>query len=447
MVTQLANRVIAAARAHVADATEPLGWFERERFPELPSDAEVLQDMQARRLLLPECAEPKVSIIVPVYGKFATTWNCLAALAEIDAGVSFEVIVVDDCSPDCTRQMLSRVDNVRMIENASNLGYLRSNNRAAESARGRWLCLLNNDTRVTPRWLAELVNTFEAFPRVGLVGSKLLFADGRLQEAGGIVFADASCENYGRWADPERPRYNFARSVDYCSAACVLLPRALWRDLGGFDEYFAPAYYEDTDLAFRVREAGFDVMYQPLSRVVHYHGVTHGKNPKHGLKRSLLVNRERFAQRWRPRLATHPSADDDVRASAERLQVPGLLLCLPRSPDSARDAELREYLDFARQVRHDGYHVSVACECGMMGKAVRSELGRNGIEICQESLPKLLRTRGQRFRAVMFVGAANAERARAIVQRNAPWLSCLQRPPSLREWQEIAPFGSKQRAE
>src|SRR5690606_31038475 len=111
--------------------------------------------------------------------------------------------------------------------------------------------------------------TFDADPEVGLVGAQLLYPDGRLQEAGGVVFSDGSAWNYGRFESPSDPRYAYLRDVDYASGAALAIPRALFLQLGGFDTRYAPAYYEDTDLAFAVRGAGRRVVYQPAARVVH----------------------------------------------------------------------------------------------------------------------------------------------------------------------------------
>src|SRR5260221_1286792 len=196
-------------------------WLRRERFPSLLSEEDAWRDIERAELLVPSSGCPDVSIILPVYGKYATTWACLESLAAVPAGASFEVIVVDDCSPDRTAEMLRRVRGVRVVSNAQNLGFLRSNNHAAGLARGRWLCLLNNDTRTTPGWLGELVRTFDLFPSAGLVGAKLLFPDGRLQEAGAIVFKDGRASQYGRNRDPRRPELCFARRVHFWPGAAT----------------------------------------------------------------------------------------------------------------------------------------------------------------------------------------------------------------------------------
>ena len=167
---------------------------------------------------------------------------------------------------------LAAVPGIRLIVNPSNLGYLRSCNTAARVAKGEFLLLLNNDTQVLPDWLDPLLLPFRSRSDVGAVGSKLLYPDGRLQEAGCIVWDDGSGWNFGRLDSPDRPAYNYLREVDYCSAASLLVPRALFNEMGGFDERYAPAYCEDSDLAFRLRERGYKVLYQPRSRIVHHEG-------------------------------------------------------------------------------------------------------------------------------------------------------------------------------
>ena len=184
------------------------------------------------------------------------------------------------------------------LRNERNSGFVASCNRGAEKARGKYLVFLNNDTLVKPGWLTALLDTFTEEPRAGIVGSKLLYPDGRLQEAGGIIWRDASGWNYGKFDDPGKPEYNYLREVDYCSAAALMVPKALFESVGGFDSRYAPGYYEDTDLAFKVRQAGYRVLYQPLSEVIHYEGATGGTDISTGAKKHQEINRSTFAEVW-----------------------------------------------------------------------------------------------------------------------------------------------------
>ena len=214
---------------------------------------------------------PDVSILICVHGKLELTRRCLDAIAATAPAGRYEVVVVDNASPDGSGDALEALAAdypapLKVVRSAENLGFVGGNNLAAEHATGTHLVLLNNDTEPQPGWLEALLAIAERDPATGAVGAKLVYPDGRLQEAGGIVFADASGWNYGRGGDPDDPRYTFVREVDYCSAACLLVPRAVWDAVGGFDERYAPAYYEDTDLCFAVRERGLKVVYQPARR-------------------------------------------------------------------------------------------------------------------------------------------------------------------------------------
>ena len=216
----------------------------------------LIHEADPRRIRVPRSADPTVSVIIPSYGKVEYTLRCLASIAAHPPTAAIEVIVVDDATPDGSTACLASVPGIRLIVNPSNLGYLRSCNTAARVAKGEFLLLLNNDTQVMPDWLDPLLVPFRSRSDVGAVGSKLLYPDGRLQEAGCIIWDDGSGWNYGRLDSPDRPVYNYLREVDYCSAASLLVPRALFNAMGGFDERYAPAYCEDSDLAFRLRERG-----------------------------------------------------------------------------------------------------------------------------------------------------------------------------------------------
>jgi GT2 family glycosyltransferase/glycosyltransferase involved in cell wall biosynthesis len=323
-----------------------------------------------------------VSIVIPVHGQWALTAACLRSIAADRSPVEYEVIVVDDASPDETPGRLDELVGVRTVHLAHNVGFLAAVNEGLALARSPYVVLLNNDTVVRPGWLEALVSTAEANPAVGVVGAKLVYPDGRLQEAGGVIWADGSGHNYGRDQDPDDPRFNFVRQVDYCSGACLLVRREVLTVTGGLDTRFAPAYYEDTDLCFAARAHGYQVVYQPDAVVEHHEGASHGTAPEAGVKRHQVHNQSVFAAKWAEVLAAQGSPDPEhVRGASWRMPAGHCLVldhALPMPDHDSGSRRMSGLLDILGDL---GFAVTFCPQNGIDLPAYRRALTARGIEV------------------------------------------------------------------
>lgn len=316
-------------------------------------------DIDPKSIVLPRFDKPLVSILIPVYGKLEYTLMCLKSIAVNLPTRSFEIIVLDDRSPDHSATELQKIENLHVVLNPSNLGFLRSCNYGSQFANGQYLLFLNNDTQVEAGWLDHLVQTYDDFKDVGLVGSKLVYPNGSLQEAGGIVWRDGSAWNYGRNSDPELPEFNYVRETDYCSGASIIIEKTFFQGLGLFDERYAPAYYEDTDLAFKVRAAGKKVIYQPRSVVVHFEGVSHGTSTDVGLKAYQTENGKKFFERWKPELEKgHFEPGASLFTARERSSFKTTVLIIDHYvPKPDRDAGSKSMWHIIKTMQHAGLNI------------------------------------------------------------------------------------------
>lgn len=292
---------------------------------------------------------PTVTIIIPAYNHFELTTACICSIIDSDLSVPTELIVADDCSTDETSILSEYIPGVRVIRTSNNMGFTLNCNNAAKKARGKYLLFLNNDTIVLKNWLQPLVDLIESEDNIGMVGSKLLYPDGSLQEAGGILWKDGSAWNYGNGHSPFDPEYNYVRDVDYISGAAILVRKDLFDNIGGFDRRYAPAYCEDSDLAFEIRRLGYRVVYQPFSEVIHFEGMSNGKRVDAGLKQYQIVNKDKFYDKWKDVLENeHELCGENVFQARERSEGKTTILfiddAIPRYDENAGHRTVYDYL-------------------------------------------------------------------------------------------------------
>jgi len=332
-------------------------------------------------------SDPDVTILIPVYNQIRYTISCLISLLSHPSKYTMELIVGDDCSTDLTEKLKKlSIPGLRYIRHPNNLGFLKNCNTIAARASGRYLVMLNNDTVTLPEWLDTLIDTLEGDDDVGLVGSKLVYPDGRLQEAGGIMWEDASGLNWGNLEDPLDPEYNYRREVDYCSGASIALSNDLWRELQGFDgSRYQNAYYEDTDIAFRVREdKKLKVIYQPLSHLLHFEGVSSGRSLDAGIKQYQKTNQPIFVERWREVLARHGSALQHPDNFLCRTRTKSLLLIDWITPMPDQDSGSADTFNYLKIFVAMGFNVTLLPEKNSATDRYVRDLQEIGVRVLHE---------------------------------------------------------------
>jgi GT2 family glycosyltransferase len=212
-------------------------------------------------LTIPRTEQPLVSILLVLYNQAPLTLLCIESILKF-APAPYELVIVNNASADESGELLDRLVNVTLLNNDNNEGFVKAVNKGVEQCRGRYLLLLNNDAMLHLYAIESAIRTLETTADAGAVGGRILLLDGSLQEAGSMIFSDGSCLG------------------DYCSGAFLLCQTTLFRELGGFDLDYAPAYYEDSDFCVRLQERGLKVIYDPAAVITHYEFASSGGQHK-----------------------------------------------------------------------------------------------------------------------------------------------------------------------
>lgn len=250
------------------------------------------------RIRLPAPEAPDVSVVVLAFRRVDVLERCLRALAEHRSAASFEVVVVANGASVPVRTFLDRhVEGGVAVRARVNLGFAGGCNHGVAASKGRHVVLLNDDAVVEPGFLDALVAAVERRPRIAVVGALVLFPDRSVQDAGGVIGEDGMPAVVGRGSDERAAIATEPRQVDYVSGCAVLVRREAWDAVGGMDERFYPAYFEDVDLCLRLRSAGWETWFEPEAKVLHDESASSDL-----VLKSLAWdwNKARFLLRWGP---------------------------------------------------------------------------------------------------------------------------------------------------
>lgn len=380
----------------------------------VPAEDEVLW----QPLVFPQSSSPVTSIVIPVFNNWAFTYACLRSVQEHTTG-NYEVIVVDNHSTDETPEQLAKMQGISVISNTTNEVFVNACNQAAAQASGQYLMLLNNDTEVCPGWLEAMHEPFSE-ATTGIVGAKLVYPDGRLQEAGGIIWSDGTGCNYGHGDDPDLPQYNYRKAVDYCSGACLLVRRSIWDELGGFDTRYAPAYYEDTDLCFAARALNYKVVYQPRARIIHFGGASAGKETTSGYKRFQDINQHKFVEKWQDVLANeHVLSNEGTHQARQRGGQEHILIVDHYVPTFDRDSGSQRMISMVQILLDMDYRVSFWPDDLTYDKKYSRALQSMGVETFYGDLhfEDYMKAHGEALDVVMMSRPATARNYLELVKK------------------------------
>mgnify|MGYP000147057855 CR=1 FL=1 len=379
-----------------------------------------------KTILLVKDEDPKLSIVIPVYGKLDFLARCLHSIQEAKINIAYEVIVVDDLGPQkVSNKFNANKNGFILLENEANLGFTGTCNAGALIAKGEYICFLNSDTIVTDLWADNLLNGFSLADNVGIVGSKLIYEDGSLQEAGGIIFSNGDAANIGKNKESDSSWYKYFKDVDYVSGAALAILKEDFDKLGGFDDRFSPAYYEDTSLCMDVRhKLNKRVTVNPLSIVIHHEGATNGKDENAGFKKFMSINKRKFIEKHAKELRSYGLSFENIARDRDKYLKGNVLIidqCIPTPKEDSGSKDMDNILRalIAQNMRPHLFALSNRGETseafGYYEKGVHCVFGKENI-----SFEKFFKENHSLFTSIIISRVNSYEEVHKVINKYAP---------------------------
>lgn len=317
-------------------------------------------------LVFPESVLPLVSLIITVQDNLAVTYNCLLAVLEETREIEYEIMLVSQQPAGQTTQLLTscKLKEIKADDSAPLSFFL---NKAAASARGEYLCFLEDHTQVTCRWLENLLTIFKNDPAAGLAGASLLYNYGLIKEAGGLIDAEGKRIAYGQGMDPRAIAYNYIREADYCSG-CFLVPKATFEKAGAFSLNFTTCNYAQADLCFSLKYLLHKkVLFQPLSAVIYFKDDVKREDKSIQLPaQTQETDSSLFAKKWSTILSQfkHTENEQEIAARHQPDYSGSILIIdelIPKPDQDSGSRRLFEIIKLFKSLNQDVYFLSHVC--------------------------------------------------------------------------------------
>ena len=316
-------------------------------------------NVSSSKIEFPYFEKPLVSIILVLYNRAELTFGCLESIKAF-AGFPYEIIIVDNNSKDETPLLLKKLKNVTVERSHENVGFLKACNMASDHAAGEYILFLNNDTQILPGTIGELLSVFDEYENIGAVGGRLIYPNGRLQEAGCILWKEGNALGYGRNDDPFNYKYSYLKDVYFVSGALLLTKTGLFVDSGKFDERYAPAYSEEVDYCIRLHYQGYRVVYNPFSMMIHHE---FGSGKSANAIELQKTNNKKLAEKWDDYIQSSYTADmKNIIFAREFRSEPypekSILFVDDRVPDPSLGSGLPRCLDLLMALKNLGFRIT-----------------------------------------------------------------------------------------